>query len=258
MGGGWRWTIGVGLACAIGAAGTERVVADEGACRDQWCSGHGVCMTEREEPFCLCEDAYAADGLSCVRAEMPSDLEVRRRSPTAGGRIVYVAAAEAERGPAFVGASLTSDPGPLSRYLRPHEMWCSDFVSWVYRVAGVPFTGGYDGGWRLTNNFAIRRWFQRRGLWIDRSSAAWRSFTPAAGDYIRMHTASGNGHSAIVRYAVGDTLYTVEGNVGNRVRLRRYVRFRDQPRIDGFGFVTMPEARRALLERAARATTSSL
>lgn len=225
-------------------------VADEGACRDVFCSGHGTCMTERDEPFCLCEDGYAASELSCVRAEDPDDLETRRRSPTAGGRIVYVATAESGRGPSFVGAGLTSEPGALSRYLRPREMWCSDFVSWVYRMAGVPFTGGYRGGWLLTNNFAIRRWFHRRGLWIDRDSSAWATFTPMPGDYIRMHTPSGNGHSAIVRYAMGDTLYTVEGNVGNRVQLRRYARFREQPRIDGFGFVTMPDARRSMLARA--------
>src|SRR5690606_4867174 len=113
----------------------------------------------------------------------------------------------------------------------PGEMWCSDFVSWVYRAAGVPFTGGYEGGWRLNNNFAIRRWFQRRGRWVDRDSEAWPTFEPQAGDYIRMHTRSGHGHSGIVRYSTpAGVLYTVEGNVGNRVRLRRYPRFRERDR----------------------------
>jgi hypothetical protein len=36
----------------------------------------------------------------------------------------------------------------------------------------------------------------------------------------------------------GDTLFTVEGNVGKRVRLRRYENFRQNRVIDGFGSLT--------------------
>ncbi len=247
----WRGSFAflLAIACAVGGRGSA--VADEGACRGVLCSGHGACMLERDEPFCLCDDGYAASELRCEPAPAAPEHEARRRAATMGGRIVYVAQAETGRGPAFVGASLTTEPYALSRYLRPREMWCSDFVSWVYRVAGVPFTGGYEGGWRLTNNYAIRRWFQRRGLWVDHDSLAWATFTPMPGDYVRLHTTSGHGHSAIVRYAMGDTLYTIEGNVGNTVRTGRYHRFRQHRRIDGVGFVTMPDARRSMLARLA-------
>ena len=233
--------IAAGLAACLAAVlVTPRLAADEGGCRGVSCSGHGACLTERDEPLCLCDEGYAATALECVASERPdaAEIEARRRTALAGGRVVYVATAEAERPPWRVGAELTTEPYPLSRYLRPSEMWCSDFVSWVYRVAGVPFTGGYFGGWLLPNNQAIRRWFERRERWVDHDSPEWATVSPRPGDYLRFHTQSGHGHSGIVRYVDGDTLYTVEGNVGSRVRLRRYPRFRAHPRLDGIGLLT--------------------
>ncbi len=126
--------------------------------------------------------------------------------------------------------------------MRPGGLWCSDFVSWVYRAAGVPFSGGYEGGWLLTNNLAIRHWFERRGWWVQKHGPEWASFQPRPGDYVRIRTRRW-GHSAIVRFVEGDTLHVIEGNAGGRVRLTRYARFREHERIDGFGLVTMPETR---------------
>lgn len=136
-----------------------------------------------------------------------------------------------------VGRDRVDYPGPLRLFLKPGELWCTDFVSWVYRAAGTPFTGGYHGGWHLTNNIAVRHWFQRTHRWIANGTLAWASFDPQPGDYLRFHT-SRYGHSAIVRYVAGNTLYTVEGNSRGQVRLRRYHNFRANHRIDGFGMVT--------------------
>jgi hypothetical protein len=114
--------------------------------------------------------------------------------------------------------------------------WCSDFVSWVYRIAGVPFTGGYDGGWLLRTNAAIERWYESRHGWIARGSPEFAHYEPSPGDYLRVSTERW-GHSAIVHHVDGDTLYTVEGNVGGHVRKIRYRNFRDNERIAGFGRV---------------------
>lgn len=135
----------------------------------------------------------------------------------------------------------------MRQYIKPGELWCTDFVSWVYRAAGVPFTGGYQGGWHLTNNFAVRAWFERQGRWVAKGSPEWERFQPRPGDYLRFDTRR-YGHSAIVRYVAGDTLYTIEGNArGGIVRLRRYPDYKHNRRIDGIGMVTQAEARRALL-----------
>src|SRR4029077_13877563 len=43
------------------------------------------------------------------------------------------------------------------------EAWCADFVSYVLRLAGRPFTGGVSGGWRIPAAAGVRDWFAARG-----------------------------------------------------------------------------------------------
>lgn len=38
----------------------------------------------------------------------------------------------------------------------PYESWCADFVSYVYREAGYPFTGGEGDGWDENNALLIQ------------------------------------------------------------------------------------------------------
>ena len=33
----------------------------------------------------------------------------------------------------------------------PYEEWCADFVSYIYKEAGYPFTGGETNGWDENN-----------------------------------------------------------------------------------------------------------
>ncbi len=200
-------------------------------------------MTEGARAFCFCEDGYAAEGRACVPVEEPRTLWTNRRTRWAGPRVVEIAASQAGMDARGVGAALRTYPFGLGRYVWRGELWCTDFVSWTYAVAGVPLTGGSEGGWLVRNNEALRTWFERHGLWIDRGGAQWPEFEPRPGDYVRLHTRSGVGHSGIVQRLDGDTLYTIEGNVGNRVRLRRHRRFRDSARIDGIGMLTLPPAR---------------
>lgn len=233
------------LALAVLAlASTPSTGRAQGACAGVRCSGHGTCVEEDGEAFCFCEEGYAAEEDRCSVAE---PLVSRVRSSAVGGVVVHIATAEVGRDLATVGKGREARaPGRLSRYVRPGGLWCSDFVSWVYRAAGVPFTGGYAGGWMLPNNVAIRGWFQRRGLWVARGTPAYDRFTPRPGDYVRLRGRRW-GHSAIVRYVDGDTLHLVEGNAGRRVRLTRYRDFRSRDRIDGFGILTQPAVRAARL-----------
>ena len=200
-------------------------------------------MVERNDPFCLCDEGYAADGLRCEAQPDAAPDERAVRSTSIGARIVRIASAEGGRRATEIGRDLRESPGPMRQYIKPGELWCTDFVAWVYRAAGLPFTGGYQGGWHLTNNFAVRAWFERSGRWVANRSPAWDRFEPRPGDYLRFHT-SRFGHSAIVRYVAGDTLYTVEGNArGGVVRLQRYAHYKQNRRIDGFGIMTEAEAR---------------
>lgn len=222
--------------------------AQPDACDGVACSEHGGCMLEREEPFCLCDEGYAAAGLSCEPAPEAMIDPAALRSASLGARIVRLAVSEGGRRMGQVGQDRTTYPGRLIEHIKVGALWCTDFVSWVYRAAGIPFTGGYDGGWHITNNYAVRAWFQRQDRWVGRESREWAHFTPQPGDYLRFHTST-HGHSAIVRYVAGDTLYTIEGNSRGLVRLRHYARYRERRRIDGFGIVTRPGRRRAWLRR---------
>ncbi|MDQ3032551.1 MAG: CHAP domain-containing protein [Myxococcota bacterium] len=205
-------------------------------CEGVTCGGRGECVTEQQDELCFCEEGFEAVGRTCVQAPPAAWPD---RSPAAGARIVALASAERGRDLASVGVTRARYPGPLSLDVRPGGLWCSDFVSWVYRAAGVPFTGGSEGGWLLPTNLAIRRWFERRGWWVSKEGPGWSRFEPRPGDYVRLRTRTW-GHSAIVRAVEGDTLHVIEGNAGGRVRLTSYPHYRTHDRIDGFGLPTTP------------------
>jgi hypothetical protein len=106
------------------------------------------------------------------------------------------------------------------------EPWCADFVSWVLRAAGRPFTGGASGGWRLAWTPDVRAWFLARDRYRPRLVA-----DPQPGDVVWF----GHGHVGIVRRADASALEAIEGNADDRVRVRRYPGWRADTRIDGFG-----------------------
>lgn len=106
------------------------------------------------------------------------------------------------------------------------EEWCADFVSWVYREAGRPFTGGLDGGWRIINVEVMHGWHEANGLWFPAGSAE----DPRPGDVI---TFRDDGHVGIVERLDDsgtpdtpgdDRVLTIEGNTSNRVARRDYAR----------------------------------
>lgn len=105
------------------------------------------------------------------------------------------------------------------------EAWCADFVSWVLRAAGHPFTGGASG-WRLAWTGDVRAWFAARAAFRDRLVA-----DPRPGDVIWFV----HGHVGIVESVHGDALTTIEGNAGDAVTRRTYPAWRVDADIGGFG-----------------------
>jgi hypothetical protein len=183
-----------------------------------------------------CGSSHDGDILD-FRAEDTLTVPSTLADPRAYGErseIVSIALAEEGRGPNRVGDRLRYYPFALGRYLGPREAWCSEFVSWAYKSAGLPFSGGGEGGWMLRGSRDIKSWFERRGTWVSRWHRNWHTFTVKAGDFIRYENDNG-GHSGIVRFESGRDLYTVEGNVGDRVQLRIIRNWRDRTDIDGIG-----------------------
>lgn len=235
------WLVRVSLVFAllafVLAASSAR--ADD-PCSGVMCSGRGACFAEGEEAYCLCDEGFAADGTRCVTTTTP------KRADRAGLQIVRIARGEVDRTLPFVGAERRLAPGPLARHVPSNDLWCTDFVAWVYAVAGAPLSGGDDGGWLVRTNGAMRRWFEDRGLFVARDASTFTRFEPRPGDYVRIRNDTW-GHSAIVDHVEGDTLFLVEGNAGGKVRATRYPRWREHARIDGFGIASFTRARRSRL-----------
>lgn len=106
------------------------------------------------------------------------------------------------------------------------EFWCADFVSWVYREAGHPFTGGLDGGWRIANVEAMHNFVAAHGTWWPAGSAE----DPKPGDVISFRD---DEHVGLVESLDDagtpgnpndDIVHTIEGNTSNMVARRTYAR----------------------------------
>ena len=106
------------------------------------------------------------------------------------------------------------------------EAWCADFVSWVLRAAGRPFTGGASGGWRLAWTLDVRSWFAQRGMYRGLLVA-----DPKPGDVVWFTF----GHVGIVRRATPTAIETIEGNSNDAVSEQIYHGWRLNPNIGGFG-----------------------
>ena len=113
------------------------------------------------------------------------------------------------------------------------EAWCADFVSWVYKTAGHPFSGGVDGGWRLPGVAGMHGWLVTNGIWHDRGAAD----VPRPGDVIVFRD---DDHVGIVEAVDGATVSTIEGNTSNQVGRRTYSDYPTNPEVLGWGRMRAP------------------
>ncbi len=164
-----------------------------------------------------------------VASHTPHEIQVLREN------VARVALAEEGRGPGEVGKDLNQPPYALGKYLGIEEAWCSEFACWTYKVAGVPLSTN-ESRWLLRNSTRLKRWFKSNRTFLSPEDAYWDTHTPQPGDYIRYNNRSG-GHSGLVVGSEGQTLYTVEGNIKNRVARNRIRDWRLWTDIDGIGIL---------------------
>lgn len=162
-------------------------------------------------------------------------------STTGNGDIVSIAQAELNKGvkedPLRCDAGNPSVAGTCGAEVDKYtdgtlEYWCADFVSWVLKEAGTPFTGGSSGGWRIASVSSVEAWFAKNGTYTNNSPGV----IPKPGDVYTM----GISHTGIVEKVEGGKIYTISGNTstdstgnGNGVGQGSY-RIGD-PAIKGFG-----------------------
>lgn len=90
------------------------------------------------------------------------------------------------------------------------EEWCANFISWIFREAGYPFTGGESGGWRIPFVPNIQ------ALGQQNQNFHWHpvgSYTPKPGD-IAIYGAR---HTNLVISVSGGTVTTIGGNQSGKV-----------------------------------------
>lgn len=199
------------------------------------CGSAGV-VDDDVEDVAVRDGSLGAIGVHGAALSEPARLPVAQSVIT--DAILAIAVAEEGKGPTEVGVSTGY---PLSDYAGDITGgWCSEFASWAYWRGGCPFSdqwGSYP--WMIGGSEQIREWFLEHSRFVYQTDPEWETYVPQPGDYIRYNT-PGGGHSGIVRYVEGTSLYTVEGNVNDVVMLRRlrdYLTAYSDPAdgIDGFG-----------------------
>lgn len=171
-------------------------------------------------------NAVASAGSSAVSAAPPAAGAASALPLVSGGSIVSIAARLAAAGIAEAPPGSNRGPGIDSFTDGNAEAWCADFVSWVLRAAGRPFSGGLSNGWRIAWTGDVRAWFLARSAFRERLDA-----DPQPGDVVWFE----HGHVGIVERVRGDDLLTIEGNADDAVTRRVYRNWRINPDIGGFG-----------------------
>ncbi|WP_204068732.1 CHAP domain-containing protein, partial [Planobispora siamensis] len=96
--------------------------------------------------------------------------------------------------------------------------WCADFAKYVWKNAGVRHADVPEGGGGTLTGWAssFKDYGVKYGTWHTRASG----YTPQPGDAIVFDwDQSGNiDHVGIVKSANGSTVYTIEGNSGDRIK----------------------------------------
>jgi len=109
------------------------------------------------------------------------------------------------------------------------EAWCADFVSWVLREAGTPFTGGRDG-WNIAAVSGVKAWFEKNGEYNPKGT-----YMPRPGDVVIMKNGvlPYRSHVTFVVAVNGDEITTIGGNESDTIKERTHNR--NAAYITGYG-----------------------
>jgi len=128
-------------------------------------------------------------------------------------RILSLAKAEYEKRPISYNADVL-------RYTQgAKDAWCADFVSWTMQQSGAPYTNPNSGSWRIPGEYTLKEYYESQGEYHEVGS-----YRPKTGDvaiFVGRHTADlfSTAHVALVIKVEGDTMTTLGGNEGGRLRL---------------------------------------
>lgn len=99
------------------------------------------------------------------------------------------------------------------------EAWCADFVSWVYKEAGMPLSNPNSGSWRIPGTFTLREYYES----IETFEPASSSYEPKVGDVMIYDNPSSFGqHTNIVIAYKDGIVTTIGGNEPGGIRITEH------------------------------------
>jgi hypothetical protein len=148
-----------------------------------------------------------------------------------GGSVIDIAKQELDK--ATSGCMVNASSGQCQAYTDGNaEAWCADFVSWVYKQAGKPFTTGESGGWRIPTVYALDDYLKAQQTYFLKNDTA---NTPQPGDVIIMNDGGSRMHTGLVYTVTGESITTIEGNISDKVTSRTFDNYRTHENIHAFG-----------------------
>lgn len=199
------------------SAGSQVVLAAcNGSQAQQWAidlggyqnSNSGLCLTvpnsrtEAQLTIDNCDDVSAPNqGWAAIRYSQPDNLNFNCNQGTEGQKV----ACNAEQQWSVWQSNQSNHTQLLTQYTdgNGYEEWCADFVSYIYKISGHPFTNGERDGWDEYDANSI----QNMGFTLHDAA----SYTPKPGD-VAYFDYSG-GHVEIV-VAGGKTPTFIYGDSG--------------------------------------------
>lgn len=123
------------------------------------------------------------------------------------------------------------NPQPGSFYANGvQEPWCADFISYLYKEVGHPFSNPNNGNWRIPGVYTLKEYFQDIGVWHSESD-----YLPRPGDVAIYDGGFFKGHTNLVVEVGEDYMITLGGNEDNMVHLSKF-NWRDPKYgLQGFG-----------------------
>ena len=99
------------------------------------------------------------------------------------------------------------------------EAWCADFVSWVFKEAGVPLSNPNSGYWRIPGTYTLRDYYEQN----DRFEPSSSNYTPKIGDIMLYDNPSSFGqHTNIIIDITDGIITTIGGNEPGGIRIVKH------------------------------------
>jgi hypothetical protein len=96
------------------------------------------------------------------------------------------------------------------------EPWCADFVSWVFKQAGVPLTNPNTGYWHIPGTYTLREYYESH----NRFKLVNSGYAPKVGDIMLYDNPSPFGqHTNIVIKNNNGIITTIGGNEPGGIRI---------------------------------------